>query len=335
MRGRRGPKEGARSMSCSEWVIVAVVVLTITLSATSSESPSLISLPGCPESCGGIPIHYPFGVGDNCSYNKIFSITCNRTFNHPITRPIYHQNLEVLGIDLVQGQIRFSNNVSRACCKRLQSDCTNWTTVPSFTATNFTLNPTQNMFAATGCDTVGVLAGTRSLNRTSAYGCVTVCNSPSEVDNGTCAGAGCCKTTIPEGINSIEMTVSSVWNYKNTSKELTPCGSAFVVATDSFNFTLANLTTSPEEMPVSFPVVFDWTIGNQTCEVARANGDCLCCNQRGCECIDSKLGGYLCNCSLGYSGNPYLANGCQGDDFYCYYSSHLSRVLKFGFATHA
>jgi hypothetical protein len=63
------------------------------------------------------------------------------------------------------------------------------------------------------------------------------------------------------------------------------------------------------------PLVLDWAIGNKTCQEARRNASAYACVSGYSECVDSKYGrgkGYLCNCSAGYDGNPYLLNGCQG-----------------------
>ena len=155
------------------------------------------------------------------------------------------------------------------------------------------------------------------LNRNYTTGCLTQCHSLDEVMNDTCSGAGCCETRIPEGLHFLSVTAGSIFNFKRTSQEFTLCSSAFVVATDSFKFTAADLIMSFDQMPKMLPVIYDWSIGNKTCTDAQTNGECLCCDGHGSECQDVQvqLGGYRCSCSPGYSGNPYLDHGCQGT--YC------------------
>ncbi|CAO2192496.1 unnamed protein product [Urochloa humidicola] len=61
-------------------------------------------------------------------------------------------------------------------------------------------------------------------------------------------------------------------------------------------------------------MVLDWAIGNATCELAR-NMSTYACRYRNSECVDSTNGpGYLCNCSSGYEGNPYVPDGCKDVD---------------------
>jgi hypothetical protein len=65
---------------------------------------------------------------------------------------------------------------------------------------------------------------------------------------------------------------------------------------------------------VTFPVVLDWAVGNETCPDAKKNLTSYACKAQPSECHNSTNGpGYRCNCPSGYKGNPYLVGGCQGN----------------------
>ncbi|XP_078166904.1 wall-associated receptor kinase 3-like isoform X2 [Carex rostrata] len=83
---------------------------------------------------------------------------------------------------------------------------------------------------------------------------------------------------------------------------------------DGFVFSSDYITTD-KLYNQSMPVVFDWAIGNETCEIAKGNRSSYACISDNSVCIDSSNGpGYFCNCSTGYIGNPYLAGGCRDID---------------------
>ncbi|XP_042042031.1 wall-associated receptor kinase-like 6 isoform X2 [Salvia splendens] len=62
-------------------------------------------------------------------------------------------------------------------------------------------------------------------------------------------------------------------------------------------------------------MALDWRIGAMNCKEARQNlANFVCRDNSDCVDFDATLGGYLCNCSKGYTGNPYLNPGCQDID---------------------
>ncbi|KAK1269866.1 Wall-associated receptor kinase 2 [Acorus gramineus] len=271
------------------------------------------SLPGCPSKCGAIDIPYPFGIGEGC-FRENFKVTCNETFNPP--KPfISTGNLDFTKISIQDGLMYMTQFVAYDCYNKSGWYMGN---VPSINLPDhtYTFSNTRNVLTAMGCDTVAYITGPGEGGFST--GCVSVCNNVSVLTSGSCSGMGCCQTSIPEGVKWYKAHLQSFQNHSNVLN-FNPCSYAFLVEKDWFTFNGASdlggrrFVDAHEQVPL----VLDWAIGEQTCEEAMGNTISMefACRSNNSDCYDSSNGpGYRCNCSKGYTGNPYLVDGCQDID---------------------
>ncbi|KAF5179733.1 Wall-associated receptor kinase [Thalictrum thalictroides] len=264
------------------------------------------TMPGCQAKCGNLNIPYPFGIGTNCSIGIWTNIKCNTTFNPP--KP-FIGHMEVLQIS--QTEIRIKNDIASNCYDQFGSiipeqDHQSWM---SLSGTPYTFSSTKNKLTVIGCDTVVLTFGADSVNYSS--GCISLCDKRENVIEGSCSGSGCCQTSIPQGLTEFFAQVNTFNNYTSVWS-FDPCGAAFLAETDMYTFKATDFfnVESLEEVPL----VINFAVGNQTCKAAQNNSTTYACKENS-YCIESIDGnGYLCNCSDGYAGNPYLNQGCQDVD---------------------
>jgi Wall-associated receptor kinase galacturonan-binding len=275
----------------------------------------MLAKPGCQEKCGDVDIPYPFGIGANCSLNEEgFTLSCNEYDDKKV--PFYF-NVELINITLSTAQARMYNQISWQCYNDSTSNYANSSTwYLNFNSTIYRFSYLQNRFTVIGCETLAYNNMYYNSEKLVPYrtGCVSTCYDPGSLTDGSCSGNGCCQTSIPSRINYYEISFDSnfnnsyVWNFSR-------CSYAVVMATDSFTFKTSYINTS-DFLSIhnsTVPIVLDWSIGNDTCKVAQADRSSYACVSNNSECIDSPNGpGYVCNCSGGYEGNPYLLDGCQG-----------------------
>ena len=167
-----------------------------------------------------------------------------------------------------------------------------WLRVPSFT-----VSVTKNKFVAVGCDTYAYLNGYVT-DEPFSIGCLSKCNNTHNIVNGNCSGIGCCQIDIPEGLKNIDFVAYSFNSHKDVWS-FNPCSFAFIIQRDKFNFSSAYLTSLQNNR--TLPMVLDWAIGNETCEVARNKGNYICGANSTCSDHNNSFG-YHCNCEQGYEG---------------------------------
>ena len=179
-----------------------------------------------------------------------------------------------------------------------------WLWVPGFT-----VSVTKNQFMAVGCDTYAYLNGILN-GQPFSVGCLSVCNNTRSIVNGTCSGIGCCQIDFPRDLTGVNFKAYSFKNHTQVWK-FNPCSFAFIIQEDKFNFSSDYLISLRSNE--TLPMALDWAIGNETCEVARNKANYVCGGNSTCIDLNPNNGsGYRCNCMVGYDGNPYLKDSCQG-----------------------
>ncbi|KAH6822096.1 hypothetical protein C2S53_000646 [Perilla frutescens var. hirtella] len=298
---------------------------TILLLAPPSSSGS-IAKPGCPDRCGSLPIPYPFGVGSGCSMEQSFGVTCNASTDPP------KATLSIIGSEIIEInptniRVKYPNlalsNYSRNSVRVLS-------VVYDLSRTQYAFSD-DNWLTAIGCDDMAAVTG--RANRSFSGGCVSYCQDRNDSggvascpdnSNGYGLGTGCCRTPIPKGTTNLYVNLTDVHKNWRESK-LFSTSYAFVgekkVITNQSEFSyrlndLANATIflsdnwAAKNTP---PVLLDWRIGAENCNESRRNPTTYACRGN-TDCVDfnTNVRGYLCNCSKGYEGNPYL--DCQDVD---------------------
>ncbi|KAL4596063.1 hypothetical protein ACB092_12G137300 [Castanea dentata] len=286
-------------------VIWVGVILSATMAAAAIAFP--VALPNCSDRCGNVQIPYPYGTTKGCYLNDTaifgyYFINCTTTNAYGQPQPIIG-NINVSSISMEEGEIEVQIFNSLDCYDK--SGASQKKKNGTLTLPTFTVSATKNKFVAVGCDTYAYLNGDLN-SQYFSMGCLSKCQDISNVVNGTCSGIGCCEVQIPEGMKNVDFEAYSFKNNHTRVWDFNPCSYAFIVRADKFNFSSDYLISLQYNR--AFPMVLDWAIGNETCEVARNKANYLCGENTTCSNLKNQVG-YRCKCKDGYEGNPYLS--CQ------------------------
>ncbi|KAK6140864.1 hypothetical protein DH2020_025396 [Rehmannia glutinosa] len=263
-----------------------------------------------------LTVPYPFGIGVNasCSINPFFDINCNTSFDPP--KAFLSGSSSRRGytgsFGYTDTKIRVRNQISWACFDQ-QGNMTQYGEFSmDMSMTPFSIS-SENKLTVVGCDDISLLSRADDELYDFISSCVAVCLKPQDLSNGSCSGIGCCQSSIPRGLQSIYGDIATL-NRHTKVQHFNPCGYSFLAEQNSYTFNTSDILDSSfvNRTFENVPLVIDWAIGNMTCNQLRNNNEMIIC-QGESECVDSgtTLGGYRCNCSRGYQGNPYLSPGCQ------------------------
>ncbi|CAL9774524.1 unnamed protein product [Musa acuminata subsp. burmannicoides] len=290
-------------------VMVFHVAATLLLASAVAAAAAAISKPGCPSKCGEVDIPYPFGIGTGCSMEG-FDITCNDTTDPP--KPfIAVGNIEILNVSLVDHELSVHIYMVGQCYEQSGNYSTTSLALP------FLFSAASNKFTVVGCSTLAYVVGENVKGNTYASGCVSYCDDAGGVSEGPgCDGMGCCQTSIPKSLSNFTAYFSDSLNNSEVAS-FSPCSYAFVADQDWFRFNKSTLFPDfGDETNYQVPVLLDWAMRNHSsCRDAEADYSNYACRSANSDCFNSTNGpGYLCKCSQGYTGNPYLEGGCQDID---------------------
>ncbi|MED6223819.1 hypothetical protein PIB30_077858 [Stylosanthes scabra] len=272
----------------------------------------------CLNKCGNVSIPFPFGTTQDCSLDTNFLVNCTNNVPHlplPLTDIIRENNfLPLLSISLHDDELRVLSPVATDCYTVDNNNETDQTLLSG----NFSISLSRNMFITVGCKTLGVLAGYESYSdedRPYPVTCFSYCDELQDAINGSCTGTGCCRNIIPRPTQGWSPMIE-FWfenSYFNNSQvaSFSPCGYVFLVEEGGYEFKTTHLKKLEN---TEFPVVLDWSVGDQTCAEAMKDSSRFACKAENSTCHDSeKRPGYVCKCPSGFEGNPYLLHGCLQD----------------------
>ncbi|RZS18965.1 hypothetical protein BHM03_00051295 [Ensete ventricosum] len=292
-------------------LLLMLLQATTAAAASAPPSPNVWS-PRCTETCGGISIPYPFGIGDGC-FREGFEVTCERVNGSATPRAFLggsESNITVEEISLPGGQLHILNGISWDCFNSTGGVVGSQTNSLDLGDKPFWVSSTKNRFTTMGCNVVGLLLG--GDNYTYGTGCVSICLEGASIASGSCSGTGCCQTTIPEKMDNFTTGMAYFTNLSSYVDD-SSCTYAFIADQDGFSFNKSDLGnhTFRDKYKDGVPLVLDWVAGNQTCDEAKRNLSSYAC--RSSDCIDSTTPpGYTCKCAIGFQGNPYVPDGCKG-----------------------
>ncbi|KAJ4800928.1 Wall-associated kinase family protein [Rhynchospora pubera] len=228
---------------------------------------------------------------------------------------VRYTRVEVLSISISEGRARVKSPVYRLCYRGIPTIIKPNLPEANLGYSPFWLSSNANKFmviGSGGLGGLGLITGTMSKIKS---GCMAweVFDQEILVDS-LCSGIGCCENIIPYPSKYFQ-----IYFYENSlpASVFNTCRYAMLVeANNIFKFRTSYLISpeSFEKDAISLLAVLDWTISNDTCNIAQQNMTSYACVSSHSKCIDYNNLGYHCSCVQGYQGNPYVPSGCQDID---------------------
>ncbi|KAJ1271929.1 hypothetical protein BS78_06G163800 [Paspalum vaginatum] len=265
----------------------------------------------CLANCGMIDISYPFGIGPACSLPG-FNLTCDtNTYGSDLRLGSPNVTVDSMSVSASGSITSLATRVIRSV--NLPASASAYSASWEGPGRSFAISGSSNMsLFVLGC---GVVATLLDGGTGAAVGnCSVICAEDPVMErlpDGLCTGVGCCSMDVRVPLRAFTLNLS------RTVEGIVRDRVTFLVTGgDQYKFRTSDLELGVYAPEVA-PALLDWAIlGSGDCAGAVEDRASYACVSNHSECQDSPIGGYVCYCSQGYSGNAYIVGGCVPNQYY-------------------
>ncbi|XP_058767271.1 wall-associated receptor kinase-like 1 [Vicia villosa] len=210
----------------------------------------------------------------------------------------------------------------------------------TLTDSPFLYSQAENTFLAVGCNSLAFLQS----NGTTVGGCVSICDDNKNnsnnfnIDSNGCNGRYCCTTSLPSHLSEFNATIRGLSEHSSQG-----CGYALIAR----SYFMGDYETEKELKNKEYaPAMLEWEILNYmlTNSTFQLPPNCYDSNVTS---LSNRNTGKQCRCSSwqqdddfdspfldgDYYGNPYIAGGCKGPEYYFHKNNQWKKWVIVGISS--